>query len=343
MSGLESPPFWWRAPSWQAAALAPAAAAYGAVARRNLINGKRFELDIPVLCVGNFIAGGGGKTPTAIALAKAAQATGYHPGFVTRGYGRKARTAMRVDPAVHAVVDVGDEPLLLAAVAPTAVAADRTRSAAMLVAECGVDFLIMDDGFQSAQLTVDYALIAVDARRGLGNGRVIPAGPLRAPMRAQLDHVDGVVVIGAGEHRVAVVRRMARAGKTVFRASIAPVDADRLAGMRVLAFAGIADPHKFYETLSGVGATIVATHEFPDHHHFRKADMDALLADAWKEGLHIVTTRKDAVRLKTGGPSMATFARECDVLDVELVFGSRNDAGRIIRQTVAAYRRRRFG
>ncbi len=343
MSGVESPPFWWRAPSWQAVALAPAAAAYGAVARRNLINGKRVGIDVPVLCIGNFIAGGGGKTPTAIALARAAQDMGYNPGFVTRGYGRKSRTAMRVDPARHAVVDVGDEPLLLAAVAPTVVSADRARSAAMLIAECGVDLLIMDDGFQSAQLAVDYALIAVDARRGLGNGRVIPAGPLRAPLADQLDHVDGVVVIGEGAHRVPVVRRMSRAGKTVFRAAITPVEADRLTGMRVLAFAGIADPHKFYETLSGVGADIVATHEFPDHHHFKKGDMDALLSAAWKDGLHIVTTRKDAVRLKTGGPSMAMFARECDVLDIELVFGSKNDAARIVRQTVAAYRHRRFG
>ena len=340
---MEAPPFWWRPPSWPSAALAPAAAAYGAVASRNLVRGKRVGLDVPVLCVGNFIVGGGGKTPTSMALAKAARDAGYNPGFVTRGYGRKTKTAMRVDPASHAVLDVGDEPLLLAGVAPTAVAADRAQSAAMLIAECGVDFLIMDDGFQSARLAVDYTLIAVDARRGLGNGRVIPAGPLRAPLAVQLGYVDGVVVIGEGPHRVPVVRRMARAGKPVFRAAIAPVEAERLSGMRVFAFAGIADPHKFYETLSGLGAKVVATHEFPDHHHFRKSDIDALLAAAWKDGLHIVTTRKDAVRLKTGGPSMAMFARECDILDVELVFGSRNDAARIVRQTVAAYRRRRFG
>lgn len=343
MMHRETPPFWWREGAIAARLLAPAAFVYGRVASRNLERGKRADVGVPVLCVGNFTVGGGGKTPTAMALGRAAVAAGLTPGFVSRGYGRTGRGAVLVDPAHHSSAEVGDEPLLLATVAPTAVAADRKGAAAMLRAERGVDFIIMDDGFQSAHLQIDYALIAVDARRGLGNGAVIPAGPLRAPLLDQIRAADALLVIGPGEAADPLIRRTARANKPVFEAALAAPGGARFRDMRVLAFAGIADPGKFYDSLAGLGAEIAETRDFPDHHVFSKTDMDELSAAAWRSGLQLVTTRKDAVRLSTGGEATRLFMKECEVLDVVLGFQPPSLGARIVRDTQRAFRRRRFG
>ncbi|HEX2020917.1 MAG TPA: tetraacyldisaccharide 4'-kinase [Aurantimonas sp.] len=343
MMHRETPPFWWRENSIAGRLLAPAAFVYGRAARRNLERGRRADVGVPVLCVGNFTVGGGGKTPTAMALGKAARAAGFTPGFVSRGYGRNARGAVLVDPAHHSAAEVGDEPLLLATVAPTAVSADRKGAASMLRAQRNVDFIIMDDGFQSAHLHIDYALIAVDARRGLGNGAVIPAGPLRAPLLDQIRCADALLVIGPGEAADPLIRRTARANKPVFQAAVAAPGGERFRGMRVAAFAGIADPGKFYDSLAALGADIAETHDFPDHHVFSKTDMDELSAAAWRSGLQLVTTRKDAVRLSTGGEATRLFLKECEVLDVVLEFQPPNLGARIVRDTQRAFRRRKFG
>lgn len=343
MMSQETPPFWWRNRSWPMRFLAPAALIYGRIARRNLERGERADVDLPVLCVGNFTVGGGGKTPTAIALGRAAKAAGLRPGFVSRGHGRAGRHVVAVDPEHHSAGEVGDEPLLLARVAPTAVGVDRKRAAALLKREHGVDFIIMDDGFQSARLWIDYALIVVDARRGLGNGAVIPAGPVRAPLIDQIRLADALLVVGRGNGGDAVIRQTARGNKPVFEASLSARDGERFRRMRVLAFAGIADPAKFYASLAALGADIVETRDFPDHHVFSKGDMDDLSAAAWRSGLQLVTTRKDAVRLATGSRAQQLFFKECEVLDVELRFSPDSLGARIIRDTRQAFRRRKFG
>ncbi|MBO0904464.1 tetraacyldisaccharide 4'-kinase [Jiella sonneratiae] len=342
MSGRRAPDFWWRPASLSARLLLPAAALVGALARRNLENGRRAAFDLPVLCVGNFTAGGGGKTPTALALAAAAREAGRRPGFVSRGYGRSARQALIVDPARHTVADVGDEPLLLVAAAPTAVAADRAAALRLLERERAVDFVIMDDGFQSQRLLIDYAVIALDARRGLGNGHVVPAGPLRAPLLDQVRRADALVVIGTGEGSEGPVRAMARAGRAVFAARLAPKSRHILIGEKVLAFAGIADPAKFYASLEELGAEIATTRDFPDHHGFSDAELDDLVRTAAEAGLILATTRKDAVRLATGSPAARAFHRDCAVIDVALEFAGRHDAARIVKETLAAYERRRW-
>ncbi|MBC6718052.1 tetraacyldisaccharide 4'-kinase [Aurantimonas sp. DM33-3] len=343
MMRAETPPFWWRPKAWQSLMLAPAAAVYGRVARRNLEHGERADVGVPVLCVGNFTVGGGGKTPTAMALGRAALAEGLRPGFVSRGHGRASRGAVLVDPAHHSAAEVGDEPLLLASVAPTCVAVNRRQAAQKLLAELGVDFIIMDDGFQSARLAIDFALIAVDARRGLGNGAVVPAGPVRAPLIDQIRYADALLVIGEGSAGDAVIRQTARGNKPIFEAALEPENGARFAGLRVLAFAGIADPAKFYASLTALGAEIVETRDFPDHHVFSSDDMDDLSASAWREGLQMVTTRKDAVRLATGSAAMQLFLKECEVLDVALGFAPQSLGARIIRDTRRAFRRRKFG
>ncbi|KQT54822.1 tetraacyldisaccharide 4'-kinase [Aureimonas sp. Leaf454] len=335
----EAPDFWWREPGWPSALLAAPAAAYGAVARWRLDHGERAEAGLPVLCVGNFTVGGGGKTPTALALGRCAIDLGLKPGFLSRGHGGAARNAMIVDPERHRAGLVGDEPMLLAALAPTAIAADRKRGAALLRA-AGADLVIMDDGFQSARLRPDLALLVVDAERGIGNGRVLPAGPLRAPLVDQVRHADAVLLVGEGEAGGLAVRSAARAGKPIHEARIVPRDAGRFAGLKVLAFAGIADPDKFYRTLQAIGAEVAATADYPDHHPLSDDEIADLRRSADREGLTLATTRKDAARLAGGGPAACGFAGDVEVLDIDLVFEPQALGERLIRQTIDAFKAR---
>ena len=246
-----------------------------------------------MICVGNFTVGGSGKTPLAIALAKAAKSEGFKPGFISRGHGgtvKIARLAVETDTAST----IGDEAMLLLRVAPVAVGADRF-AAAKLLADAGCTLAIMDDGFQSQAIAIDFAIIAVDARRGAGNGFVIPAGPLRAPIAVQMPFADQIIAVGEGQAGDGLVRFAARAAKPIARATLSPRNIGKLKGKRVMAFAGIADPEKFYATLRGLGAVIVKTRNFPDHHAFSNTDLQSLTNDC--DDLLLVTTEKDAVRI----------------------------------------------
>ncbi|WP_185984901.1 tetraacyldisaccharide 4'-kinase [Aureimonas mangrovi] len=332
-----APDFWWRPPGWRSRALAPAAALYSAVAGRRLKNGQRWRAPAPVICVGNPVAGGGGKTPTALALAKAARARGLRPGFLSRGHGGNAAQPLLVDPQRHDASIVGDEPLLLAAFAPTAVSRDRAAGAALLVDRGACDLIIMDDGFQSAQLAFDLALLVVDSSRGTGNGAVIPAGPLRAPLGLQTHHADALVIVGAGEGAAKAEAAAHAAGKPVHRARTAPTNAEGFAGRRVLAFSGIADPAKFHASLRESGAEITQTRDFPDHHPFTEGELGALLADAGRRGLTLATTRKDAVRLQACGALGLEVLEQSLVLEIEMHFEPPETAAALVRQAVEVF------
>ncbi|BDA82830.1 tetraacyldisaccharide 4'-kinase [Aureimonas sp. SA4125] len=340
MIPARAPDFWWTRPGWQALLLSPLAYAYGAAARWRLINGERAEAGLPVLCIGNFTVGGGGKTPTALALGRAALTMGLRPGFLSRGHGGALRGPLLVDLARHHAGDVGDEPMLLARLAPTAIAVDRKLGAELLRCEADCDLVIMDDGFQSQRLSFDHVLLVVDAGRGLGNARVVPAGPLRAPLVDQISHADAVLVIGEGSAGETAIRSAAKGGRPVYAAHLRPRHADNFAGRRCLAFAGIADPGKFYRSLEGLGADLVETRDFPDHHVFTAAELQGLCDAAEQQALQLVTTRKDAVRLKAGGALVEAFADRIAVLDVDLVFAPSGVPEGIIRETLDAFRTR---
>ncbi|MBL8582010.1 MAG: tetraacyldisaccharide 4'-kinase, partial [Rhizobiaceae bacterium] len=211
----ESPTFWWEPPDWRAYALSPASAVYGRIAAARMRNAPRVALPVPVLCVGNFTVGGSGKTPVTAAMARAAHAAGLRPGILSRGHGGSARTPHLVDPEHDLARHVGDEPLLLARDALVAISADRAAAGKLLV-ENGCDFLVMDDGFQSARVAIDYALIVVGSGQGVGNGHVIPGGPLRAPVAAQLPFADALLKLGDGTAADGIVRKAARAGKALY-------------------------------------------------------------------------------------------------------------------------------
>src|SRR2546426_1456677 len=217
---MREPSFWWRKPRIAARLLEPLAMIYGAAAAWRLERGGR-RIAVPVVCIGDLTVGGSGKTPAALAVARMLAAVGERPAFLTRGYGGTVAGPLQVDPARHRAVEVGDEPLLLASAAATVVARDRVEGGRMAVA-AGAGVIVMGDGFQNPALAKDFSLLVVDARRGIGNGLVIPAGPLRAPLDAQLARAHALVMIGTSVHEPQIERDASTRKLPVFRARLQP-------------------------------------------------------------------------------------------------------------------------
>lgn len=335
----ESPPFWWTAPDWRARSLLPFSWIYGRVAGHRMAHAARAALPVPVICAGNFTAGGAGKTPTALALARAAKEKGLVPGFLSRGYGGSIDVTTVVDPDHHRADAVGDEPLLLAREALTVIARRRLEGAERLVSE-GANLIIMDDGFQSARIAIDYALVVVDSHRAIGNGYMIPAGPVRAPMDVQFKYASALLKVGDGANADRLVRRAARAGLGVMSARLEPRPLPDLAGQPVLAFAGIADPAKFYRTAESLGAVLALARSFPDHGHLEDDDIRNLLGDAEAKGLRLVTTAKDHVRLAGRGGLADELMQRATVIEVDMLFDDPRSPGQIIDQAVRTARQR---
>jgi tetraacyldisaccharide 4'-kinase len=308
---MKAPGFWWREPGFEAALLSPLAAIYGAVAARRLAR-SGVRAGVPVICVGNPTVGGAGKTPTAIAIARMLLAAGKQPMLLTRGYGGRLDGPVMVEPA-HAAVQVGDEPLLLARTAPTIVAQDRVAGA-HFARDTGAGVIVMDDGFQNPSLAKDLSLLVVDTR-GIGNGRVLPAGPLRAPLAPQLDRASALLIVGGG---LPALESAARSrGLPVFHGTLEP-DADVVAslrGTRVLAFAGIGNPEKFFATLGAAGIEAPVRRSFGDHHRYSVVEARALLRDAETGGLQLLTTEKDFARMQDDA-AVADLARRVRTLPV---------------------------
>lgn len=315
-------PAFWRTDGTLPRLLAPAASLYGAISGGRMRRPPSVEPPVPVVAIGNLVAGGAGKTPTTLALAGLLRACHETPAIVMRGYGGSARRTHRVAPDDPASL-VGDEALLAAAVAPTVVARDRAAGAA-LAAESGASVVLFDDGFQNPRVAKRLSLVVVDAGYGIGNGRVHPAGPLRAPFDVQMARADAVVLIrdpAGADHADGVRARAAALRRPVFEASLKPVDAQRFAGWPVVAFAGIGRPDKVRATLQGLGAEIRAFADFPDHHVYSEDDARRLLDLAERHGAQLVTTAKDWVRL--GRPeteALIALKAASDRLDVALVF-----------------------
>lgn len=310
---MRAPAFWSRpVPLWLGPLLWPISAIYGALTLRRMARAG-WRAPVPVIAIGNFTAGGAGKTPTALALARALLDRGERPAFVTRGYGGTITGPHRVDPGRDRAEGTGDEPLLLARLAPTYVARDRAAGARRAIAD-GATCLILDDALQNPALVKDLSIAVVDGAAGLGNGAVIPAGPLRAPFDAQLAHADLVLVIGEDKADIA--------GRTGGRKPVLPAriaaDGAHLTGLDVLAYCGIALPEKFQRSLEACGARVAGRVDFPDHHSFSDAEAGALLARAAASGARLVTTEKDHVRLR-GTPALEKLAAESLVLPIRLL------------------------
>ncbi len=298
---MRPPDFWNDAKgTFAARALAPGAWIWTAAGRARRALTRPWRAPVKVLCIGNLVAGGAGKTPLALDLARRILARGHAVHFLTRGHGGRAAGPLRVDPQTHGFADVGDEALLLARVAPTWVGGDRVESARAACAD-GARVLIMDDGFQNPSLEKDLSVVAVDGASGFGNGRVMPAGPLREPIVDGLHRAGVVVIVGADETGAADKIAAIRPALPVLRARMIPgAEAARLKGRTVFAFAGIGRPDKFFATVAAAGATLRGTAAFPDHHPFAAGEIEDVQRRAASLGAMPLTTEKDAARLPSG-------------------------------------------
>jgi tetraacyldisaccharide 4'-kinase len=306
-----APAFWGKESGLAADLLLPIGAAWDAAGRLRRALARPHRAPVPVICVGNLVAGGTGKTPVVMALADwlAARGTAVH--VVTRGYGGRLAGPVRVDPARHDPAAVGDEALLLAARVPCWIARDRAAGVAA-AAKSGAEAILLDDGFQNPTIAKTLALIVVDAAYGFGNGRVMPAGPLREDLRRGLARANGVVLLAAeGEPRTPLPIGI-DTGRPIVPAVLAPVAGERLAGRRVFAFAGIGRPEKLFATLRGLGAELVGARHFPDHHPFRAGEIGELRRAAARENARLVTTAKDFVRVPVAARG------DIEVLEVEI-------------------------
>ncbi len=290
---MRAPDFWARDGAL-ARLLAPLGMGYDLAGRLARAAVRPVTAPVPVVCVGNLTAGGAGKTPVVISLLQSLSKRGIAAHCLTRGYGGRAAGPLRVDRGRHAARDVGDEALIIARAAPTWVARDRVAGA-RAAAEAGAAAIVMDDGFQNPSLFKDLSLLVIDGGYGFGNARVMPAGPLRETVPRGLARADALVVLGTEER---ILARSLNTGLPALGARLVPgPEGQHLAGQRVLAFAGIGRPEKFFATLEALGAELVETRSYPDHHPYSTGEIEALLARAKDQNARAVTTEKDAVRL----------------------------------------------
>ncbi|MCA8926452.1 MAG: tetraacyldisaccharide 4'-kinase [Alphaproteobacteria bacterium] len=300
---MRTPEFWQRDSLWSWL-LAPAGWLYAVAGWWRWRRARPVRAPVPVVCVGNLVAGGAGKTPTVLALADLLRDRTPHA--LSRGYGGRLSGVVRVDPARHSAEDVGDEPLLLARHLPAWISRDRPAGA-RAAAEAGAGLILMDDGFQNPTLAKTVSLLVIDAAQGLGNGRCLPAGPLREPAARGFARADAVVLIGEGSPALPF------AGP-VFHAHVRPLAAGASwRGRAVVAFAGIARPEKLFATLRTLGADLRSTQAFADHHRFQDTELQALARVAGSDAV-LVTTEKDHVRLP------ADWQKRVEPLPVALQF-----------------------
>ena len=264
-----------------------------------------------------------GKTPTALTLGRTALDLGWSPIFLTRGYRGSEIGPLQVMPDRHTVADVGDEALLLARIAPTIVSRDRPAGARLaedLASSHDGGIIIMDDGFQNPYLYKDFNLVVVDAAQSIGNGFVMPAGPLRVPLLPQVRQADMFLVVGEGERAPRLRQLAAKLGKASNHAYVKPARCHLLGGTRVMAFCGIGQPEKFFLTVKQLELDLIETRAFPDHHAYSEEEAASLLALADAHNLTIVTTAKDHVRLANIGEAGKSLARLAHVIEIDMVF-----------------------
>lgn len=336
---LTEPGWWYRErPTTMARALSPIARIWAGEAERRYRSGKAYRTTVPVVCVGNFTVGGTGKTPLSLLIAAELGRLGARPAFLTRGYGGRIAGPHWVAPGHDRARDVGDEPLLLAGTAPTMICRDRAEGARSIVATgARHGAIVMDDGLQNGTLAKDLTIAVVDGHRGVGNGLVMPSGPLRAALAFQLGLVDAVLVNARGDGEVLApftdwLRH--HFGGPVIRATTRPAEDTGWVGERPLvAYSGIGAPERFFALLAHLGGRPLVRRAFRDHHAFTEADARQLLLEAQRHGATLCTTEKDWVRLPLRG-ARGELKSASRVLRIRLELDERD--GLRLRSLVAA-------
>lgn len=317
-------PVWWYRPGKAPAiarALRPVSILYGWAVARRFRRAEPYRSSLPVICIGNLTAGGTGKTPLAMHIGQILLDMGELPVFLTRGYGGRITGPHRVDRSDTAR-EVGDEALLLANVAPTVVSRDRAVGARAIEDAASASVIVMDDGLQNPSLHKDLTIALVDARRGIGNGEVLPAGPLRAPLQLQLGLVDAIFLNRRPGHDDDTRLDWLTAEFAGPILTAAPEPKDDVAwirGARIVAFAGIGHPERFFSLLEELGGEVVATVPLPDHHAFTAKDAERILDLADLLEAIVITTEKDYVRLGDASGPLAKLKARSRTLGIRLV------------------------
>ncbi|MBR1904342.1 MAG: tetraacyldisaccharide 4'-kinase [Alphaproteobacteria bacterium] len=299
-------PKYWQSNSLKSKLLQPLGWLYGAITQLRLKWSCSPKAEVPVICIGNITAGGTGKTPVSLSVAKMLATALWHPFFVTRGYGGRMQNVL-VNNKKHSAIDVGDEPLLLSQQAPVVVNANRFEGAKRAVDE-GADIIIMDDGFQNPSLYKDLSFLVFDGHYGIGNGKIIPAGPLRETLKDGIKRADALIILGKDKHNLAE-----RSHLPVFFGHT-EVQTTIINNPNVVAFAGIGHPQKFYHTLSAHGFNVMETFDFPDHHFYSKTELEQIIQKARAKNADIYTTSKDFVKIPT------QFHKDINVLEIAIVW-----------------------
>ncbi|MES0880171.1 tetraacyldisaccharide 4'-kinase [Roseibium sp. SCP14] len=335
----KAPDFWWKKGlSGTAMALSPAGWLYGQISGRRMLSAAKGSSKLPIICIGNFVVGGTGKTPFAIELAHRLREEGRKPGFLLRGYGGRSKGPLLVVSNMHTARQVGDEALLLARHGPTIVSADRPAGAKFAELH-DIDVLLMDDGFQNPALEKDLSIVLVDCAVGFGNGMCFPAGPLRAPAKQQILKTDCLVLVGDGNEAEDAVHLAGRRGLPVLHAHLRPQPNEELEERKLYAFAGIGRPQKFFSSLKEFGYEIAKTREFADHHQYSEKDVQALLTEAENADLQLVTTSKDMARLSTSdGELFRWITSSTATLDVRMDIDDEDRLVALIREKIRKLR-----
>ena len=284
-------PRFWKDKNLISTLLLPLGWIYSGLTAARLKFKKSGKVKIPVICLGNITAGGSGKTPTAVTLAKLLQKEGYHPYFVSRGYGGKLSGIIVTKDSAYTATEVGDEPLLLSRTAPVSINPNRYQ-AALKAQEQGADILIMDDGFQNPTLKKDISLLIIDGGFGFGNQRPLPSGPLRENLQSGLKRANAALILGEDKTNCAQEMK----NLPLFYGKIKEIE-PRIKPTQAIAFAGIGRPEKFYQSLENCGIKIISRHDFPDHHFYTEKELQTLLTEAQEKKAELYTTAKDIVKI----------------------------------------------
>ncbi|MDN5249631.1 tetraacyldisaccharide 4'-kinase [Bartonella sp. TP] len=344
---FKAPDFWWLKKGFCSYGLAPIAYIYAYFSKRNFNKSKIKSVQLPVLCIGNYTLGGNGKTPLSIAMARKAKSLGLHPAIISRGYRGNYKAMHIVDVDVDSALLVGDEALLLAKHATTVVTKDRAIAAEFL-RKLGYNFLILDDGFQSRKLYYDYAMIVLDANRGLGNKCIFPSGPLRAPLDLQLAYSD--IVVNIGEKDIVESQTTTVQARLLSRIiSTGPIKQGSLFGVELFSFCAIGDSNKFYNSIMQLGGNIIDRLAFADHHFFSALELNSIWLKAEAKNLQLITTQKDYMRLINNENLQKTWSAKCSyreflesliVLDIDIEFVDSKMPEKIIMQVLEKYKQR---
>ena len=302
---MRTPKFWYNQKNLALSfVLAPMSWIYGLTRAIIQDRAKPWRAPIPVICIGNLVTGGHGKTPTALSICNALKFNKKSVHFISRGYRGSLHGPLLVDSKSHTANEVGDEPLLLSKLAPTWISANR-EAGIRLAHKMGAEIIVMDDGFQNLSVKKDLSIIVIDGEVGFGNGRLIPAGPLREGITAGLSRANAVVIIGEDRLNLKatlsnIINYPSRNPIKIFTAQLEPdVNSESLRNKKLFAFTGIGRPEKFYNTLIKMGCNIIGKRDFSDHHQYTKNEISKLLEIAQIENAQLITTSKDYVRLTT--------------------------------------------